>query len=467
MQEKFCAASLLELVDSSFALSVTQVGKLRQVQRLTYGVPNEIDTSNADMIIASNYKITQERKILDIIFLRHFNYSFNDSGSRLGALESIQWFIRIEREKMKLDSIYNCVITICLTGDGLRIGTTNVHATYLRPLYSQRALDYLVIGCNTGPDDKENFVKYSLPIYKEMEILCKYPLEVDGEMWEVKLTVSADLKEAWHISGDGHVDKCFLCPKKLVSGAHCMLRPACIHCQLQHPGRKLCRHVPDLDRVRPVMHFHKVKYPSNIQELSVTELRAFALRLGIQIHDSNNRLINKPELLATVRRWKEMNGVVLDTHTGNDLLNIANASEAAIDINLNVRFSEEWQQTDVWQQLQQEISKSSAPIEVKRKALEVCLLLEEHFQYVENLDSKDGIDDVRSIIMDILHCKVRVKNKLLALMVQSIFDRTDLNTVQKDERVKAVNAVLGRIYASKIGTESNIKVSVHVRVHVP
>jgi hypothetical protein len=81
LQEKFWAASLLELVDSSFALSVTQVGKLRI--RL---MPS--------LIIASNYKITQERNILDIIFLRQFNYSFNDSGSRLGALESIQWFIR-------------------------------------------------------------------------------------------------------------------------------------------------------------------------------------------------------------------------------------------------------------------------------------------------------------------------------------------------------------------------------------
>ena len=189
------------------------------------------------------------------------------------------------------------------------------------------------------------------------------------------------------------------------------------------------------------------------------ELRAFAVRLGIPIHDSNNHNINKPKLLSTVRRWQELNGVVIDSHTENDTLNIANASEASIDININMRFSEEWQHTNEWQKLQKEVMESSAPIEVKRKALQVSLLLEEHLQYVEHLDTRSGIEDVRTIIMDILHCKVRVKNKLLSLLVQSIYDRIDLTPTQKDIRVKDVNAVLGRIYASRIGTESNIKVT--------
>jgi hypothetical protein len=203
-----------------------------------------------------------------------------------------------------------------------------------------------------------------------------------------------------------------------------------------------------------------VKYPKSINDLPVIELRALAVRLGIPIHDSNNRAINKPELLSTVRRWKELNGISLDSHTCNDQLNIVNAREEAIDINLNVRFGEEWQHTDEWQQLQTELSVSSTPVEVKRKALKVCLLLEEHLSYTEQLDGKNGIDDVRAIIMDILHCKVRVKNKLLALLVQSVYNRIDLSSTEKDKRLKAVNFVIGRIYASKIGTESNIKVNV-------
>jgi hypothetical protein len=102
----------------------------------------------------------------------------------------------------------------------------NMHVTSLRGLTEQSSSQHLIVACRTGPDNDENAVKYTVPLYTRMEELCKNPVWVDGVQVTVRFTCPADMKEAWGISQFGSQCDCIFCNKKIIAGDHCKLRPA-------------------------------------------------------------------------------------------------------------------------------------------------------------------------------------------------------------------------------------------------
>ena len=107
----------------------------------------------------------------------------------------------------------------------------NMHVTSLRGLEEQSSNHHLMVACRTGPDDKEHAEKYTVPLYKRMEMLCKNPVWVDGVRVDISFFVTADMKEAWGIGQFGNQHHCLFCTKIISVGDHCKLRPACEHCK--------------------------------------------------------------------------------------------------------------------------------------------------------------------------------------------------------------------------------------------
>ena len=181
---------MLELLDYSLGMSMSDLNAVRQVQRLNF-----CKVSNQAMIIASEYQVKQERKAMDIIGQKIFEYSHVPNFASIGVKEALEWFIRIERRKMiENDNLVNEIV-VCVTGDGMRIGTMNFHTSFIRPRESQNPHDYLPIACYVGSDNKENSDAYMLPHYLEFESLYKNEVLVDDVPWTVQFIAPADMKE--------------------------------------------------------------------------------------------------------------------------------------------------------------------------------------------------------------------------------------------------------------------------------
>ena len=99
-------------------------------------------------------------------------------------------------------------------------------------------------------------------------------------------------------------------------------------------------------------------------------------------------------------------------------------------------------------------------VESKRELLKQVLLLEEHHDYIDKFDGK-GIEDVHIMIPDILHMWIRIFNKLLFLLIQSMIGRLGMRKVDKETRLDAVNEIFGAVYMTVVGCETNIKIVVN------
>jgi hypothetical protein len=105
-------------------MSMSDLNALRQVQRLEL-----LKLSNKAMVIASEYQIKQEKKSMDIIFQSIFEYKHDKNSSSIGVKEALEWFIRIQREKMRRTGNLSYELSVCVTGDGVKIGTVNFYTT--------------------------------------------------------------------------------------------------------------------------------------------------------------------------------------------------------------------------------------------------------------------------------------------------------------------------------------------------
>ena len=384
---------------------------------------------------------------MDIIVLNLFDYSHVPNLAKIGVREAVVWFIKIERAKMRADGNMECYIVICVTGDGMRIGSINFHATYLRQLHSQNPHDYLPINCFIGADTKENCTTHVTPQYLELEALCKGPIEVDNESWTVKMMAPADMSEAHHLGNHGGSHQCLFCNDKL-GGDQCKWRPACDHCKARHAGKVFCRHIQELDKDIPIYAFTRLIIPC--KDTHVPELTAFAVLVGLTTTDVNGKKLTKAIIWAQVETWLRTYGVVLGTHTKTDPLNLVNATENMIDVMLGLRYS-------VPEELEAALCDDFS-VERKRDLLHQCLLIEEKLTYCGSFNGL-GIYDVKVLVMDIMHCRIRMGNTFFHLLLQSICNRTDLTGAEKLRRLNAINAILAEVFRSDIGTPTNIKMS--------
>ena len=422
------------------------INSIRQLQRSSI---SECLTKN--MIIASEYQIKLLKKQMDIVFQKNFNCVHVDNGVHLNARDILEWFVRIERHQLRAAGDMSCTMKICITGDGIRIGPINFHLNYIRSLKTQVAGDYFVIAVNIGADNKENSDKYVLPLIKEIERLCKEKFIVDGEEWELIFLLPGDMKEQWAMAHEGSGNSCFFCTSTLRNGEHCKLRPACDNCKKDHPDLKFCRHFPDLDRIRPVLDFHRVEWPD--KNTKAEPLLKFAETLNtVQVYDAAGKKLTKDVIWTNTERWIRTKRVMLGTFYADNELNIVNATEQLIEMNLRLRYHDETDYDDV--------IGANASIEIKREKLLHCLLMEEKLDYIDKFDGT-GIDDVKALVMDILHCKVRVKNSLLTQLCHSLMARPELINAEKLRRLTLVNAILQNVYKSAIGCPSNIKIELN------
>jgi hypothetical protein len=443
LRKTFSASNLLELLDRSLGMSMHDLNAFRQVQRLQF-----LKVSNSAMVIASEYQIKQEKKSMDIIFQSIFEYKHEKNSSSIGVKEALEWFVRIQREKMRISGNISYELNMCVTGDGVRIGTVNFHTTYIRDRYTQNPHDYLPIACHLGADNHENCDRYVLPHYRAIEDLCREPVLVDDEFWTIHLMAPADLKEQQGLSHFGGSGSCFLCTDKLCVGEQCLWRPACEHCKKRNPSKVFCRDIQELDKEIPLYCFERVNFPTN--DTNVAELTRFAILVGISTTDANGKKLIKSVIWADVQRWIRSYKVVLGTHLRTEPLNIVNASEHVIDVNLRLRYPN----ADA---LQAALGNDDT-LGKKREVLYHCLLIEEKLAYCAQFDGF-GIYDVKALVMDVLHCRIRMMNTLLTLLVQSVCNNANLSYVQKKTRIDSINAILFDIYSSKIGTPTNIKIT--------
>ena len=232
---------MLEFMDKDLTLSMRQADGLRKIQRSSLN-----SFSYKAMVMASNYQIKEERKTLNIIFQRMFKYAKNEAQYAVDLQEALYWYAKIELAKQDRmnpeDQNVSRTVVLCMTSDGFRSGQMNMHVTSLRGLEEQCSSEHLILACRTGPDNDEYALKYTNPLYKRMEELCKNPIWVDGILVTIKFTCPGDMKEAWGICQFGSRHDCMFCSKKLLAGEHCKLRPACKQCREFHPERRMCRH---------------------------------------------------------------------------------------------------------------------------------------------------------------------------------------------------------------------------------
>ena len=143
--------------------------------------------------------------------------------------------------------------------------------------------------------------------------------------------------------------------------------------------------------------------------------------------------------------------VSLDSLTPDDPTNILNASPEAIDRNLRARYPNPVDYANVLD--------SVACVEDKRAVLLQCLLAEERFQYWRQFNGS-GIDELKALVMDILHCRIRIKNSLLTELIKSLLNR-NLRTEVKKRRVEGIQGVLRDVYKTGKGVPSNISLNVN------
>ena len=437
-------------MDSSLGLSIRDMNSIRQIQR-----SQNSELSNASLIFASRYAINEERKLLDMIFWSEFECAHDGNEAHVSLEKALYWFVKFDiKDKQKAGESTDKETVYVMTGDGMRIGPMNIHGTYIRPLESQSEKDYLILCSSTGKDTQENFDAMVLWMYKKAEQLDISGIVVEEMLRRIKHYAGADMKEHWMMCHCGDSFTCFWCTCMLRSGSHCGLRPACSHCNESNPGRKYCRHFPDIENVRPVTNFHLVSFPKSISDIDADQLATLAESLEINILRENGKRLIKTDIWNLVSDWIHCNQIVLMTHTKDDTTHILNATEAKIDLNLALRFP------DPFNEVMDDKLGHNPTIEDKRALLLECLLLEEHVQYCNKFDGS-GVDDIRVLIMDILHCKVRVKNSLLSLLCQTLLSRPNLSQAEKKNRMDKLNAELRKLYVSQLGSPSNINIDVN------
>jgi hypothetical protein len=394
------------------------------------------------MVIASNYQIKEGRKTLNMIFENLFKYSMNGAECHIDLGEALHWFTKIEIAKQNKTNPGNQnmsrKVVLCMTSDGFRSGQMNMHVTSLRGLEEQSSSQHLILACRTGPDDHEHALKYTVPLYKRMEELCKTPILIDDILVTVSYMCPADMKEAWGIGQFGSQHDCLFCCKKLGAGGHCKLRPACKYCKISHPERMMCRHFPEMFREEDIEpDFEPLIIPRNLNDANVSTLISLAQSLNIPVkRDDSNRNLKKDDLVKAIENWVQLWMVSIDTYTKDDVTNILNASLEAIDRNLRARYPNPVDYANVLD--------SDACVEDKRAVLLQCLLAEERFQYWRQFNGS-GIDELKALVMDILHCRIRIKNSLLTELIKSLLSR-NLTTEVKKRRVEGIQGVLRDVY---------------------
>jgi hypothetical protein len=190
--------------------------------------------------------------------------------------------------------------------------------------------------------------------------------------------------------------------------------------------------------------------PKNETDFNLDQLIICAKCLGLQTHVGTKKRL-KLDIWNDVDTFMKRDIVVLATHVQTNPLNIVNASEDKIMLNLRLRYVDP-------DDLESELGPNPS-VDTKRELLKQALLLEEHHDYIDKFDGT-GIEDVHIMIPDILHMWIRIFNKLLFLLIQTMIGRPGLRKVDKQARLNEVNEVLADVFMTVVGAETNIKITV-------
>ena len=200
------------------------------------------------------------------------------------------------------------------------------------------------------------------------------------------------------------------------------------------------------------LDFVPLTIPRDLSTLDMTTLVPLAQSLNIPVRrESSNRMLLKSDIVKAIENWLENYDVTLDSFLENDIKNILNASSEAIEMQLHVRYPSPANYANVLD--------DDASIDDKRAVLLLCLLAAERFQYWKQFNGA-GIDEIKALVMDILHCRIRIKNSLLTELIKSLLAR-ELTTEEKKRRVAAVQDILRDVYKTGEGVTSNISLNVN------
>ncbi|KAJ1394569.1 hypothetical protein B484DRAFT_472781, partial [Ochromonadaceae sp. CCMP2298] len=328
-----------------------------------------------------------------------------------------------------------------------------------------------------GKDNNQNAKLFLGDFFVWAETLRKTGYWYRGVHYTIDLLIPADLKAGWQATGRGGGSAstnefCFLCTE--TRGEKGSLHLACDDCRTRH-GREQCRHRPFIisrdelegQDIQGVQVFCPWSIPTLPRPLKAghAECKAFLQSVG------ESTTGDKVKLQRETKRWLEEKLVVAvgDEGAPNHL---ARASRQLLETNLQLRFP-----TEELTALREDLVASQTRLsvdddghevtetEAMRSLLAKCLKTEEVIKlYTTRVGTKSitaFIDDAGCLVMDILHCELRVGEQLLTRLVQAGQLRGDLNGEEKKELISKTETIINeRIFRSQGAGVGNYKITV-------